>query len=77
MTEQVAPGVADSFHDHSSNRLRREVFHFIDCVLGRETPLITPEEMWTDQAIVDGIYAGGTNQSLVIVCTQASIYPAT
>ena len=58
VTEQVAPGVADSFHDHSSNRLRREVFHFINCVLGRETPLIMPEEMWTDQAIVDGIYAG-------------------
>ena len=59
VTEQVAPGVADSFHDHSSNRLRREVFHFIDCALGRATPLVTPEEMWTDQAIVDGIYAGG------------------
>ena len=56
VTEGVAPGVANSFHDHSSNRLRREVFHFIDCVLGRATPLITPEEMWTDQAIVDGIY---------------------
>ena len=58
VTEQVAPGVANSFHDHSSNRLRQEVFHFIDCVLGRTTPLITPQEMWTDQAIVDGIYAG-------------------
>ncbi len=58
VTEKVAPGVANSFHDHSSNRLRREVFHFIDCVLGRTTPLITPEEMWADQAIVDGIYAG-------------------
>ena len=58
VTEQVAPGVADSFHDHSGNRLRREAFHFIDCVLGRATSLITPEEMWTNQAIVDGIYAG-------------------
>ena len=58
MTEQFAPEVANSFHDHSSNRLRREVFHFIDCALGRATPLITPQEMWTDQAIVDGIYAG-------------------
>ena len=58
VTEQVAPGVANSCHDHSSNRLRHEVFHFIDCVLGRATPLITPQEMWTDQAIVDGIYAG-------------------
>lgn len=58
VTEQVAPGVANTFRDHSSNRLRREVFHFIDCVLGRATPLITPEEMWTNQAIVDGIYDG-------------------
>ena len=58
MTEQVAPGVASSFRDHSSNRLRREVFHFIDSVLGRTTPLVTPEEMWTNQAIVDAIYAG-------------------
>ena len=58
VTEGVAPGIADSFHDHSSNRLRREVFHFIDCALGQATPLITPQEMWTDQAIVDGIYAG-------------------
>ena len=44
---------------HWSTRIRREVFHFIDCALGRATPLVTPEEMWTDQAIVDGIYAGG------------------
>ena len=59
VTEQVAPGIADSFHDDWQTRIRREVFHFIDCALGRTTPLITPEEMWTDQAIVDGIYAGG------------------
>ena len=58
VTEQVAPGVADSFRDDWNIRIRREVFHFIDCVLGRATPLVTPEEMWTDQAIVDGIYAG-------------------
>ncbi|MBV7340205.1 Gfo/Idh/MocA family oxidoreductase [Chloroflexi bacterium TSY] len=57
-TEQVAPGLASSFHDDPLLRGRREVFHFIDCVLGRATPLITPQEMWTDQAIVDGIYAG-------------------
>ena len=57
VTEQVAPGIADSFHDDWHIRIRREVFHFIDCALGRTTPLITPEEMWTDQAIVDGIYA--------------------
>lgn len=59
VTEQVAPGIADSFHDDWHTRIRREVFHFIDCALGRATPLITPEEMWTDQAIIDGIYAGG------------------
>ena len=58
VTEQIAPRLADSFHDHSGTRLRREVFHFIDCVLGRATPLIMPQEMWTDQAIVDGIYTG-------------------
>ena len=58
VTEGVAPGVADSFHDDWHTRIRREVFHFIDCALGRATPLITPQEMWTDQAIVDGIYAG-------------------
>ncbi len=59
VTEQVAPGVADSFRDDWNIRIRREVFHFIDCALGRATPLVTPEEMWTDQAIVDGIYVGG------------------
>ena len=58
VTEEVAPGVANSFHDDSRTRIRREVCHFIDCALGRATPLITPQEMWTDQAIVDGIYAG-------------------
>ena len=57
VTEQVAPGMSDSFHDDWYTRIRREVFHFIDCARGRATPLITPEEMWTDQAIVDGIYA--------------------
>ena len=56
VTEQVAPDIANSFHDDSRTRIRHEVFHFIDCALGRATPLITPQEMWTDQAIVDGIY---------------------
>ncbi|MSS73930.1 MAG: Gfo/Idh/MocA family oxidoreductase [Candidatus Latescibacteria bacterium] len=51
-------GLADAFQDDSSVRNRREVCHFLDCVLGEDTPLITPQEMWTDQAIVEGIYAG-------------------
>ena len=44
--------------DNPTLRNRREAHHFVDCVLGRAKPLITPEEMWTDQAIVEGIYAG-------------------
>ena len=58
-TEAVAPGLAATFRDQASVRTQREVFHFIDCVCGRAEPLITPREMWTDQAIVDAIYAGG------------------
>ena len=57
-TEAVAPGLAGPFQDDSRVRNRREVEHFLDCVTGKATPLITPEEMWTDQAIVEGIYAG-------------------
>lgn len=57
-TEEVAPGLAGPFRDDSSVRNRREVRHFLDCVLGKATPLITPQEMWTDQAVVEGIYAG-------------------
>lgn len=57
-TEEVAPGLTATFFDDSSLRTRREVLHFIDCVRGRATPLITPQQMWTDQAIADGIYAG-------------------
>jgi predicted dehydrogenase len=58
VTEGIAPGLAGSYRDDGGLRKRLEVFHFIDCVLGRATPLITRREMWTDQAIVDGIYAG-------------------
>lgn len=54
----VAPELAGPFRDDSQVRNRREVEHFLDCVIGRAAPLITPEEMWTDQAIVEGIYAG-------------------
>lgn len=46
----------DDFTDDSSLRTTREVHHFIDCCLGKGSPLVTLEEMWTDQAIVDGIY---------------------
>ena len=46
------------FIDDSSLRTTREVHHFIDCCLGKCSPLVTLEEMWTDQAIVDGIYGG-------------------
>jgi predicted dehydrogenase len=53
--EHLAPGLSDSFQDNPRPRTRREVRHFIDCVLGRETPLITPQEMWTDAAIMEGI----------------------
>ena len=59
VTEQVAPGLAGAYRDDSSVRTRIEVHHFIDYALGRKSPLITPQEMWTDQAIVDAIYAGG------------------
>jgi len=31
--------------------------HFGDCLHGRARPLVTPEEMWTTQAIVAGLYA--------------------
>lgn len=55
-TEEVVPGIAGSYRDDSGVRARHEVLHFIDCVLGRTTPLVTAQEMWTDQAIVDGIY---------------------
>lgn len=41
---------------NSSSRTTKEVHHFLDCCLGKAQPLITMEEMWTDQAIVDGIY---------------------
>ncbi len=57
-TEEIAPGLAGPFRDDSRVRNRRDVHHFLDCVLGEATPLVTPQEMWTDQAIVDGIYAG-------------------
>ncbi|MSP11528.1 MAG: Gfo/Idh/MocA family oxidoreductase [Chloroflexi bacterium] len=55
-TELVAPGLADAFQDDSMLRTRQEVHHFIDCVLGRATPLITPTQMRTVQAIVEGLY---------------------
>jgi predicted dehydrogenase len=51
-------GLDSAFQDDSSVRNRREVRHFLDCIVGEATPLITPQEMWTDQAIVEGIYAG-------------------
>ena len=57
-TEALAPNLAETFTDDSRVRTTREVHHFLDCVLGKAEPLITPQEMWTDQAIVDGIYAG-------------------
>ena len=56
-TEVVAPGLAASFRD-TRVRMQREIFHFVDCVLGRAEPLITTGEMWTDQAIMEGIYNG-------------------
>ncbi len=58
-TEEVAPGLAARFEDVPGERTRREMFHFIDCVLGRAEPLITPQEMLTNQAIVDAIYGLG------------------
>ena len=63
VTEEVAPGIADTFEDNPRVRTRTEALHFIDCALGKTSPLITPKEMWTDQAIVDGIYAGGRSYS--------------
>ncbi len=56
-TEEVAPGLASSFRD-TDVRQRRELVHFIDCVLGRDQPLIVPREMWTVQAILEGLYGG-------------------
>lgn len=60
-TEDIAPGLAETYQDEVRDRRKIETFHFIDCVLDRTSPLITPKEMWTDQAIVDGIYAGQCN----------------
>lgn len=58
LTEEVAPGLAASFVD-SPARMERELLHFVDCARGRAQPLITPRQMWTVQAIVEGLYAGG------------------
>jgi predicted dehydrogenase len=55
-TEEVAPGLAASFVDDYSVRVRREAHHFIDCVLGRATPIVSEAEMRADQVIQDGIY---------------------
>ena len=52
-TEEFLPS---EFTDDSSQRTTKEVHHFIDCCLGKTTPLVTFDEMWTDQAIVDRIY---------------------
>ena len=57
-TEQVAPGLAGVYRDAVGPRKQREVHHFIDCALGRATPIVTAEEMWTNQTITDGLYAG-------------------
>jgi predicted dehydrogenase len=57
-TEEVAPGLAASFED-TRVRMEREIHHFVDCVLDRCPPLVTPAEMWTDQAIMDALYNGG------------------
>ena len=63
VTEDIAPGIAETFQDNPRVRTRTEALHFIDCALGKTSPLIAPQEMWTDQAIVDGIYAGGRSYS--------------
>ena len=55
-TEEIAPGLAESFVDDSQVRALREMEHFGDCLHGRARPLVTPEEMWTTQAIVAGLY---------------------
>ena len=55
-TEEVAPGLAASFVDDYQIRVRQEAHHFIDCALGRATPIVSEAEMRTDQAIMDGIY---------------------
>ena len=55
-TEEVAPGPAASFVDDYRIRVRQEAHHFIDCALGRATPIVSEAEMRTDQAIMDGIY---------------------
>ena len=56
-TEEVAPGLAASFVDDNRVRGRREVLHFIDCALGRTTPIVTEEEMRAGQTIMDGVYS--------------------
>ena len=55
-TEEIAPGLAGSFVDDYRVRARREALHFIDCALGKATPIVSEEEMKADQAIMDGIY---------------------
>ena len=56
-TEEVAPGLAATFKD-TEVRMQRELLHFFDCVQGRAEPLIGPRDMWTVQAILEGMYTG-------------------
>ncbi len=54
--DRTEGAVPKGFQDDSRLRTTKEVHHFIDCCLGKCEPLITLDEMLTDQAIVDGIY---------------------
>jgi len=60
-TKEYAPNGFETLSAYSRTRTTGEVHHFLDCCLGKAEPRITPHEMWTNQAIVEGIYAGSSS----------------
>jgi predicted dehydrogenase len=55
-TAEFSPEVIHDLGTYSRLRTTSEVHHFLDCCLGKADPRITHHEMWTNQAIVEGIY---------------------
>ncbi len=60
-TEEYAPHGMEKLSAYGRTRTTGEVHHFLDCCLGKCEQRITPHEMWTNQAIVEGIYAGSSS----------------
>ena len=60
-TKEYAPYGMETLSAYGRTRTTGEVHHFLDCCLGKTEPRITPHEMWTNQAIVEGIYAGSSS----------------